>query len=71
MYNSNKEKITNLTTGQKVSIEHKDNGTNAGSILFSEFAGSGECNPVCGTNYDCVNGSCVIKKGNDNCKWDS
>jgi hypothetical protein len=63
-------KITNITTGSKVNLEHKDSGLIYGSFIFGESS-KGDCNDAdCEDGEQCFEGRCVLQEGFKNCNWE-
>ena len=63
-------KVTNLSTGKKVNLEHKDRGVNYSHIEFGENS-AGDClESECLDGYACFEGNCAYESGYKNCNWE-
>ena len=60
-------KITNITSGELVDLDHKDNGIQDGYITYDEAEGG--CVATCLSGQICFEGKCVDRVGDDDCSW--
>jgi len=63
-------KVTNMTTGRQVKVQHLDKGTQPAKINYGELSAGGGCIPVCAQSETCIEQECISTTGYKNCKWE-
>ena len=68
-------RVTNLTTGRQVKVQHLDKGMESAKINYGELSAGGGCIPVCSSNETCIDDGtgdpkCHTSTGYKNCMWE-
>ncbi|SVD06431.1 uncharacterized protein METZ01_LOCUS359285, partial [marine metagenome] len=63
-------KVTNITTGRQVKVQHLDKGTQPAKINYGELSAGGGCIPVCAQSETCIEQTCISTTGYKNCMWE-
>jgi len=63
-------RVTNITTGRQVKVQHLDKGMESAKINYGELSAGGGCVPVCAQSQICIEQECISSTGYKNCMWE-